>query len=94
MSCCRTCFSLSIALLLSCPRVSQTQESIAKQFVDLLAKRDSERATSYFDESTKGLVSASQLEGAWKAVTAQLGPLSKQLGVRTETMVNAPGPGL
>ena len=36
--------------------------------------------------SAKGLVPVSQLETAWNTVISQLGPLTKQLGVRTEKM--------
>jgi SUMO ligase MMS21 Smc5/6 complex component len=88
MNYCRARACSALALLVCVPLLSQTQEMIARQFVDLLAKRDFARAVEYFDDSTKGLVSASQIEAAWKAVTTQLGPFSKQLGVRTEAMAS------
>ena len=85
MNCCRLCTAL---LLLCAPLLPQTQEQIAREFVKLLAKQDFAKAETYFDESTKGLVSAGRIEAVWKALVDKAGPLSKQLGVRTARMAS------
>lgn len=77
---------LLVIFLLGFPLRPQTQETIARQFLDLLAKQDFAKAHDYFDDSAQALVSAGQLEAAWKAATAEIGPLLKQLGVRTDKM--------
>jgi len=77
---------LLVLFLAGFPLLAQTQEMTARRFVDLLAKRDYAKAQDYFDDSAKGLVPVSQLETAWNTVISQLGPLTKQLGVRTEKM--------
>ncbi len=59
-------------------------EDLAKEFVDLLAKENFIQAETCFDSTVKGLMPADKLQGAWKEIVAETGPLKKQTAIRKE----------
>jgi hypothetical protein len=66
-------------------QVSQSSDvtSRAKQFVDLLARGDFPGAAKDFDAAMKAAMTPGKLGEAWGSLTAKLGPLKEQTGVRT-----------
>jgi len=61
------------------------QKEMAKGFLKALVEANWTEAGKDFDATMKKVLPADKLEETWKTIKAQVGPLKKQLGVRTET---------
>src|SRR5262245_51519855 len=59
-------------------------EETARGFLEAVLKGDFERAVRDFDATMKKKMPADKLDEFWKTLTKQIGPLKKQLAVRTE----------
>lgn len=61
-----------------------TPETLAGQFVDLLAKEDFASAVKWFDAKMTSALPESSLKQTWVSVTGQAGKFNKQLKTKTE----------
>jgi len=59
-------------------------ETMAKDFVDLLVKRDYAKAVTNFDGTMTKALPADKLQEVWNTIIAQTGAFVEQLGVRKE----------
>ena len=71
-----------IMVLITGPLWSETPETVARQFIDLVAKGDFTTANTYFDDMLKKIASPQKIEANWKAGTRDSGAFIKQLGAR------------
>lgn len=62
-------------------------ETMARDFVDLLAKADYAKAVENFDETMKKALPAGKLQQVWNSLIAQSGPFVEQLGTRREKIL-------
>lgn len=91
-------FLLSLSLVLlwgSLVSYAQEQEvsksgdltGVAKEFVELLAKEDFAGAVKNFDSTMKAVLPEEKIREAWKSLLAQIGPFKRQIGIRTEKLL-------
>jgi len=58
-------------------------EQPARQFVELLAKADFQRASQRFDDTMRQALPADKLQQAWDSLVQQFGAFQRIAGVRT-----------
>jgi len=59
-------------------------ETIARDLLDLLVKKDYPEAVKMFDSTMKKELPAEKLQQAWNSIIVQAGPFKEQLGARKE----------
>ncbi len=84
-------FSLITAALLSTVFAQTTEDNKlkAKNFIDLLVKKDFTTAESYFAGEIKDQISAAKLEEIWNGLLSQVGGFKRQADVKTEKIKDA-----
>lgn len=84
-------FSLIITTLFSTVFAQTTEDDKlkAKNFIDLLVKKDFTAAESYFADEVKGQISAAKLEEIWNGLLSQVGNYKRQADVKTEKIKDA-----
>ncbi len=63
---------------------SRRMETMARDLVDLLVRKDFAEAVKAFDSTMKKELPAEKLQEVWNSIIAQAGPFKEQLGVRKE----------
>ena len=63
---------------------ADTAQMLAREFVTLLSKEEFTAAVKRFDPTVSAALPPARLEGVWKSLLTQVGPLKRQLGTRTE----------
>ena len=90
---------ISFALLLSCtlsfafPSFAQQPAkddlvTLAKQFIDLLAREDFATAVKGYDETMTKVFPEAKTRETWQTIKAQVGAFKRQLGTRTAKLGN------
>jgi hypothetical protein len=63
---------------------SDNLEKMSKDFINLLAKDNFDKAVDTFDDTMKAALPADKLKEAWNSMCAQMGSFKKQLDIRNE----------